>query len=125
MQFQIGKIGLCVLAFGAPDMGVGAETTPIAEIVTFKLAEGVSDTAFLTAAQTTQPFLEGRSGFLRRNLTKGADGLWTDYIEWSDLATAKHAAEHIMAQPDVLPFLEAIAPNSVEMRYEQIKWRLE
>ncbi|MCT8159756.1 hypothetical protein KVX96_06605 [Pseudoruegeria sp. SHC-113] len=91
------------------------------EIVTFRLTEGTSDAAFLTAASALRPFLAASSGFRNRRLTKGADGSWSDVIEWQDMATAQAAAARIMTEPGVAPFLSAIAEGSVTMRHETVQ----
>ena len=97
----------------------------VAEIVTFRLQSGVDDAAFLEAAATTIPFVEAAPGFLSRRLTRGVDGTWTDYVVWSSMANAKAAAEALMADPAVLPFLEAIDPESITMRHEAILMQME
>lgn len=103
----------------------GAGTGPVAEIVTFRLAAGVSDDAFLAAARATQGFVEAAPGFVSRRLSRGGDGTWTDHVEWASKDQAKAAAEALMADPAALPFLQAIDPDSVAMRHEALLMRMD
>lgn len=105
-------------AAGAP---ASSDDSPVLEIVTFRLTDGTSDATFLKAAIALRPFLAASEGFRNRRLTKGADGSWSDVIEWQDMATAQAAAARIMAEPAVAPFLAAIAEGSVTMRHEAVQ----
>jgi len=98
----------------------GPATGAVAEIVTFRLAPGTSEAAFLDAARATQPLLAGEPGFLSRRLSKGTDGRWTDHVAWASLDQAEAAARRVMADPAAQPFLMAIDPASIAMRHEPI-----
>ncbi|GFE65854.1 antibiotic biosynthesis monooxygenase family protein [Litoreibacter roseus] len=115
------------IAFGAPDLarGQSAETTHVAEIVTFRVADGISDWDFIAAAKTTEAFVQAAPGFISRTLSQDEDGLWTDYVIWASMDDAKAAAEAIMKDDTVLPFLNAIKPNSVAMRHAEILIQME
>ena len=65
-----------------------------------------------------------RSGRSRR-LSAGADGLWTDHVVWAGMAEARAAADAIMTEADVAPFLGAIDPESVTMRHETLLIQME
>ncbi len=91
-----------------------------AEIVTFRAADGVSPGAMAQAASGMKPFLDGRDGFVSRTLSCDADGTWTDYVVWTDLATAKAAAEAIMSEPVAGAFMALIDPDSVKMIHAPI-----
>jgi predicted component of type VI protein secretion system len=103
----------------------GGADRPIAEIVTFRLAPGVTDPAFLDAARATGALLATEPGFLSRRLSKGADGAWTDHVAWTSLAEAQAAATRIMTAPEAQPFLVAIDPASIVMRHEPILFAME
>ena len=94
--------------------------TRIAEIVTFRLAEGVTDAAFLDAARAMQPFVEAAPGFVSRTLSKGEAGSWTDHVLWTSMTSARTAAETIFADPATAPFAAAIDAKSVVMRHEPV-----
>jgi hypothetical protein len=116
-----------VAALAPADTARGAEPAPgrVAEIVTFRLAPGMSDAAFLDAARATGPLLAGEPGFLSRRLSRGADGRWTDHVAWASLAQAEAAAARVMAHPAARPFLVAIDPASIAMRHEPVLMTME
>ena len=103
----------------------GGAAPPVAEIVTFRLAPGMTDPAFLDAARATGSLLAAEPGFLSRRLSKGADGTWTDHVTWTSLSEAEAAADRIMAAPEAQPFLAAIDPASISMRHEPILMTME
>ncbi|MEY3307096.1 MAG: hypothetical protein RLZZ413_1134 [Pseudomonadota bacterium] len=75
----------------------------VAEIVTFRLLSGTDEARFLADARATDRTVALQPGFLRRSLSRDDTGLWTDYIEWADLASAKVAAEAVMRLPELPP----------------------
>jgi hypothetical protein len=97
---------------------------PCAEIVTFRLVEGISPSQFLEDAKKTLPVWKEFGGCLERSLSVGEDGLWTDYIIWKDLETAIKAAEDVPKDPRFADFGKAIDPASADMRHTnvEIKW---
>lgn len=98
---------------------------PVAEIVTFRLAPGTTEAAFLYAARAMGPRLAAEPGFLSRRLSAGADGRWTEHVAWASLAQAEAAAARVTADPAVQPFLMAIDPASIDMRHEPILINME
>jgi hypothetical protein len=103
----------------------GDAAAPVTEIVTFRLAPGITDPAFLDAARATGALLATEPGFVARRLSKGADGRWTDHVAWTDMSRAEAAATRIMSDPAAAPFLAAIDPASIEMRHEALLWTME
>jgi hypothetical protein len=116
---------LAAAAFAPADAARGEGPAAVAEIVTFRLARGVTEPAFLDAARATGALLDAAPGFVARRLSKGADGRWTDHVIWTDMPRAEAAAAHVMSDPAAAPFLAAIDPASVEMRHEVLLWTLE
>ncbi len=94
--------------------------TAVAEIVTFRLTEGSDPAAFKAAADAMSPLLRATGKALARSLSCDPDGLWTDYILWSDLASAQAAANALMADPVAAPFGEMIDGPSVVMRHADV-----
>ncbi|MFW8592633.1 hypothetical protein [Cribrihabitans neustonicus] len=94
----------------------------VAEIVTFKLADGVTPQAFTALMQRTEAFVRAQDGFLHRQLSQGADGSWTDYVLWKDMATAERVAQEFMQQEFAPEVMAAIAPDSAKMRHEEVQW---
>lgn len=89
----------------------------VAEIVTFRLRPGVSDSEFLASVLATDTFLRACPGFLRRRLARDADGAWIDFAEWRDLVAAKSASSEFMTHPDVRPFCGMIDMATAECRH--------
>ncbi|MEX0349791.1 MAG: hypothetical protein AB3N15_10250 [Paracoccaceae bacterium] len=95
--------------------------THVAEIVTFRLTEGVTADAFLTLSEPIEAFVRANPGFLRRQLSLGADGSWTDYVVWTDMETAQAVAKTFPEQDFAPALMAAIDPESVKMRHEHIQ----
>jgi hypothetical protein len=112
-------------ALAPADAARGAEAGPVTEIVTFRLAPGVTEAAFLAAARATGPLLAAEPGFVARRLSQGDDGRWTDHVAWTGRAEAEAAAARIMAAPEAAPFLMAIDPPSIVMRHERLLMTME
>jgi hypothetical protein len=99
------------------------QTSPVAEIVTFRLIPGTDEAAFLRSAAATDRLLAGAAPCLGRHLSCDDDGLWTDHILWAGPDQAAAGAELIMADPTARPFLSAIAPESIVMRHAALRWQ--
>ncbi len=99
------------------------DTSLTAEIVTFRAAHGVAQDTLAEAASGLNAFLDGRDGFVSRTLSCDAEGTWTDYVIWTDLAKAKAAAEKIMAEPVAGAFMALVDPESVKMIHAPIHVR--
>ncbi|MDU8945906.1 antibiotic biosynthesis monooxygenase family protein [Ovoidimarina sediminis] len=102
-----------------------ASPAAVAEIVRFRLANGVTENAFLDATRGMQPLVAATPGFVSRRLSKNEDGSWTDYVTWTDMARARSAAKTIFANPETKPFIDAIDGASVDMRHEAILMQME
>ncbi|HGG63090.1 MAG TPA: hypothetical protein ENK34_00830 [Rhodobacteraceae bacterium] len=98
---------------------------PVAEIVTFRVVNGTTNEQFIAAARQTEPFVTAAPGFISRTLTQGEDGVWTDFILWRDMASAKQMATAFMDEPSVMPFMQAIDPETVVMRHEVVMWQMQ
>ncbi len=105
--------------------GSSGATTParVAEVVTFRLRPGVTTADFLAANTTTAAILAATPGLVSRNLSAGPDGRWTDHVIWTDQASAQAAAQSMMADPRVAPFMSAIDPEGMDMRHETLHWQ--
>jgi hypothetical protein len=102
----------------------GAAIPPcVAEVVTFRLRPGVMVEDFLDANKVTAAVLAAIPGLVSRNLSSGPDGRWTDHVIWSDRASADSAAQTIMADPRVAPFMAAIDAEGMDMRHETLHWQ--
>jgi len=104
---------------------MSASQTQVAEVVTFRLAEGCDAAAFVTAARQIEPLLRAGGDAFVRTLSCDADGLWTDHITWRSMETAKAAAEQIMRDPAAAPMMQMINPDTVAMRHAAIHYQME
>lgn len=89
------------------------------EIVRFRLAPGVSRDTFLAAAAATMPALCRFEGFVGRTLSEAEDGSWMDHVQWESAALAQRAMEQSMTTEALLPFLQAIDPESLVLTYHK------
>ena len=99
-------------------------TNQVAEIVTFKLAPGISEADFTALSQQSEAFVRACPGFRNRRLSQSADGSWTDYVVWQDIEAAQAAAAQFPQQDFAPALMQAIAPDSVVMRHEIIHWQM-
>jgi hypothetical protein len=93
---------------------------PVAEIVTFRLRDGIDQAGFAAAARATAARLAREPGCRGRTLSRDDHGLWTDNVLWADAATAEAAAAAVVADPAFAPFLAAIEPASVQLRHAAV-----
>ena len=87
----------------------------VLEVVVFKLAEGVSDEAFVQAAQEIETWLKTKSGFISRRLSHNGEGVWLDLVEWESMEEAQTAAAEIMATSEGQAFGSKIDGESIQM----------
>ncbi|MEM8848811.1 MAG: hypothetical protein AAGE03_02125 [Pseudomonadota bacterium] len=93
----------------------------VMETVTFRLVADSDAGMFERAARDMAGWLKGRPGFVARRLSCGADGLWIEQIEWTDMAAAKAAAAEIGHASEVAPFVQAINGQSVVLHHSDIR----
>lgn len=99
-------------------------TSLTAEIVTFELAQGVSDAQFVALSKQSEAFLRTSEAFLTRNLSKDSDGRWTDYVLWSDGAAAMAFGAEFIKQPFAAALMAAIKPGSEKMQHQRVLWQM-
>jgi hypothetical protein len=122
MRFTLLTTATLYLAAAGTERGPMAE--PVAEIVTFRLAEGADPAAFAKAADGMTPYLQGTGAVLSRTLSVDEDGIWTDHITWTSLQAATSAAEKMMQAPQAMPFMQMIAADTVQMRHAPIRFTM-
>jgi hypothetical protein len=113
---------LCALP---ADMARAGGDGPVLEVVSFRLIPGTPEADFLAAARATEPPLRLQRGFLSRQLTRSANGTWTDHVAWASLPMALAASEAMMAEPAFQPFMALIDGASLQMRHDQILWQVD
>ncbi len=117
----LAALSFCLcLAPADAQAGDTARPKTVAEIVTFRLLPGTDEARFLADAQATNQPVAAQPGFLRRSLSRDATGLWTDYVEWADAASAEAAAQAVMSLPEFVPFIAAIDPEGMVMRHAPV-----
>jgi hypothetical protein len=107
-------------AFPAPTETAQNQATAVVEVVGFRLIAGCDPARFAKAARGTETQLRNMAGFRRRRLVQAGDGMWTDWVEWTDLDAAHAAAQSVVAAPEFAPFLAMIDPDSVTMRHDAV-----
>ena len=82
----------------------------VIEWAPFRLRDGVSEAELLEASNAIQSgFLDGRPGFVRRELARSEDGLWTDVVHWSDHASAQAAMAAAAESPACSTYFHLMA----------------
>ncbi|MDX1739341.1 MAG: hypothetical protein R3261_13965 [Alphaproteobacteria bacterium] len=92
----------------------------VIETVVFKLAENVSEEAFINTTEAVSIFLKQSPGFISRRLSKSEDGTWLEHIEWASLEEAKAASKDFMSQQSLMPYMQSIDPESVVMTHQDL-----
>ena len=90
------------------------------EMVEFRSKEGVSDSEMLEKSSRLHKALNGMDGFIERYLTHGEDGIWVDLVYWSDLASARTAANAVMNIPVAQEFFALIDEQTMRFIHLQI-----
>jgi hypothetical protein len=118
-------IATCITLAPADIARGQSHDTPVMEIVSFRLNTGVTDAAFLAAAEQTRVMVAAQPGFVRRSLLRDRDGVWTDMIVWQSLPNAKAAADIVVADPSFAAFGAAIDMSTLQMNHTPIAWQME
>lgn len=92
----------------------------VIEIVTFKLAAGVSDEAFLQHTELVNSYISNQKGFISRRLSKAADGTYLDHVTWENLSDATTAMDRSMKEASLAPFMQSIDPATVKVDHQSV-----
>ena len=87
------------------------------ELVQFKTKVGIDEDSFLKASEGIMDDVRKLSGFVRRDLVKGTDRLWFDYVYWNSLSEAQEAAEKFLEHPSCLKYFQFIDESSVNVMH--------
>jgi hypothetical protein len=92
------------------------------ETVTFRLAPGSDEAAFLAADRRVQTeFTYQQPGLVRRTTARGADDDWIVVIMWQTAADADIAAERARDHPAAAEFASSLDESTVQRRrYETL-----
>lgn len=94
---------------------------PVAEIVTFRLIDGINPETFTKAAEAMLPFLRGTGAMTGRILSCDPDDQWTDHLTWTSQEAGQSAAKAMFDRPEAAPFIQMIDPATMSMRHAPIK----
>lgn len=117
-------LSLPLIAFG-PAAEAGSASQPVAEIVTYRLNDGVSHADHVQAANMTRIFLKETGAVIARTLSVDETGLWTDHIIWTSLDAAKAAEAQAMQRPEFGAFFSGMDEASVSLRHTTILMQME
>lgn len=92
----------------------------VIEMVVFNTVPGADEEAFLNTSASAGMTLSRFPGFLGRRLVRNPQGGWTDIVEWTDMSSAKKAAEVFMTLPEIKPFCALIDIASVIMNHHEV-----
>ncbi|MGR6874724.1 hypothetical protein ACU6U9_21110 [Pseudomonas sp. HK3] len=92
----------------------------ILELVTFKLAQGITEQDFLVENEHLNTWVKTQPGFEYRALAKAEDGSWTDTVFWQDMASAKAAQENFGQIKSLEGMLKMLDMESVKVDHQQI-----
>lgn len=92
-------------------------STQSIEVVLFRLKEGVSKQDFLAYASATQDSLSHLDGFIKRQLSETAEGLWVDMVWWESYEKAMGGQESMMQVPAFMPFVESIDDKTIQVHH--------
>jgi hypothetical protein len=96
-------------------------TTDIIEMVTFALAEGVTEQDFMTANAQFETFLNAQTGLLYRSLAKQHNSkLYIDVIYWASLHDATRVQQAFYDSPECQRLIEYIDKDTVELTHSQV-----
>lgn len=115
-----------LIAFAAADLARGGSGSgQIAEIVTYKLKEGIATQEALAAAQKTEAFLRSTGAVVSRSLSVDENDVWTDYILWTSLAAAKATEAQAIQRPEFAKFFALMADETVELRHARVVMQMD
>jgi len=90
--------------------------SPVIEIVTLKLKDGVTATQFLPIDQEIQTkYISKRPGFISRESAPGADHTWLVIVHWRSVADADASMKSFSTAPASAQFMSMIVPESMVM----------
>ena len=96
------------------------EQAKIVEMVLRKFREGIS--AEEAKPLTTKPnnFLSKQPGFAARKTALAGDGKLLDLVYWTNLTSAKTAAEKAMKNEDLIPFFSTIEEREMIIQHFEV-----
>jgi len=107
------------MAFAAIAGQASAQTkdgSPVIEVVTLKLKDGITASQFLPIDREIQAnYISKRPGFLSRESAPGADHTWLVIVHWRSVADADASMKSFSTAPASAQFMSMIVPDSMVM----------
>ncbi|MCE2596458.1 hypothetical protein K6Y31_16805 [Motilimonas cestriensis] len=93
----------------------------VIEMVSFKLAAGVTEQDFMAAVARSQKPIAQLAGFQYRSLSYNAEQQrWTDIYYWQSMTAAKAADEAFMSSVDCQALIALTDKDSVVMQHQEV-----
>jgi hypothetical protein len=93
-------------------------SSAVVEIVTFSLAEGVTNAEFLATVDAVSQWARNQPGFISRDLAfSESDGRWMDMIWWKSQPDALAAADAIITSEACGAMMSLLDESSIVMMH--------
>jgi len=90
--------------------------SPVIEVVTLKLKDGITPSQFLPIDREIQTkYISKRPGFISRESAPGADHTWLVIVHWRSVADADASMKSFPTAPASAQFMSMIVPDSMVM----------
>lgn len=90
------------------------------ETVTFRLKDGVSETAFMAVARGLDAYLDRCAGLRARTLSRDETGLWREDYVWATEADNTAADIGFRTAPEAQAFMALVNHESVTMSHAPV-----
>ena len=96
------------------------EKATVIEMVLFRTNEGVSTKDAQRELTRLNNFVASQAGFISRKTAFSDDGQYLDIVYWTDLKSAKTAAQNSMKNPDAMKIFSIIDEKTQIFEHFQI-----
>lgn len=93
-------------------------TTMNIEMASFRLKQDIEEADFVAASDRFQQVvLSGASGFLKRELLRGPEGVYLDLVHWRSKEDAETMINTAMTSPDCAAYFALMDLQDATMRH--------
>ncbi len=89
--------------------------TNVVEVVLFEVNPNYSKETAENALTSLNDVLKMQDGFIKRTTASTEDGKYIDIVYWTDIKSAKRAAEDVLKNEKAAKVFEVIKPASIQM----------
>lgn len=87
------------------------------DIITYELAEGVSEEQLLEVAKTViESWMKNLKGFEKWEIHKNKEGSYTDIVYWASEEDAKEAEKEMMSIPNAVEWFACYKPETISSK---------